>query len=123
MLSGLFRRLLGFGLARPLGFRRARRPASVGVLARGPPPGRLAAAFGGFGIEEGDRLVECDGLRRLVARQRRVDAVVADIGTVAPLLGDDRAALLRVVAERAAGRRRTGGARASASRRSASPRG
>ena len=50
------------------------------------------------------------GLRRLVARQVGVDAVVADVGPVAAVLDDDRAALLRMVAERACrGRRRSGG--------------
>ena len=54
------------------------------------------------GVDQRDGLLERDGLGRLVGRQRRIDAVVADIGTVAALLGHDRAALGRVIAERAA---------------------
>ena len=62
----------------------------------------------------------------LSLRQRGVDAVVADIGSVAAVLGDDRAALVGMLAERPAGI----GAEAAAlpgpcasSPRSASPRG
>ena len=66
---------------------------------------RALAAAGAFGArgDQAERLLERDRLRRLVARQRRVDAVMGDVRPVAAFLHQDRAALVGVVAERAAG--------------------
>ena len=85
-----------------------RRLGSRGLLRRRaagralPPRARAAAALGA-GVDQRRRLVERDGLRRLVVRQVGVDAVVADVGAVAAVLGDDHAALLRMLAELLAG--------------------
>src|ERR1700758_4779733 len=53
-------------------------------------------------IDQRHRLLKRHRVRRLVGRQRRVDAVVADIGAIAAVLRNDRAALDRMVAERPA---------------------
>src|ERR1700728_1304813 len=71
-------------------------------LARARMGCRGASATIGPGIEQCDGFLERDGLGRLVARQRRIDAGVTDIGAVTAVLGGDRSALGRVVAERAA---------------------
>src|SRR5580658_831039 len=70
-------------------------------LAR-PRVGSRAVAVGS-GIDESGRLCKRDALRGFVGRQCRVDAVVADVRPVAAVLGRDRAAPGRMVAERAPG--------------------
>ena len=109
-----------FGLRGALGRRWRRRASSAWprrcglgaawrALAAGCLAGRALAARGraaaalGAGVDQRGRLVERDRLRRLVVRQVGVDAVVADVGAVAAVLGDDRAALLRMLAELPAG--------------------
>ena len=74
-------------------------------------PWRLCAAprlpscwpAGGARVEQRQRLFQRDRLRRHVGGQRGVDAVVADIGTIAAVLHHHRAALVGMLAERAAG--------------------
>src|ERR1700722_20286331 len=90
------------------GGRRDRRRLFFAGFRLGRGAGRAAAARRRLAarrprIDERDRLVQRDGLGRLVGRQRGIDAVVADIGAVAAGLGHDRAALVRVLAARAAG--------------------
>src|ERR1700683_4711482 len=51
------------------------------------------------GVEQSNRFVERDGFRRLIFRQCRVDAGVAHIRTVAPVLGNDRSACGRMIAQ------------------------
>ena len=105
--------------------------ASRGRPLRAVPCGawrRLLAAGAARGarVEQADGLLERDGLRRHVGRQRGVDAVMADIGAVAAVLDHDRAALVGMIAERAAGIGAEAAALAglgASSRRSASPRG
>jgi hypothetical protein len=55
------------------------------------------------GVDERHRFIKRDRVRRLVRRQRCVDAFVADIGAVAAILRHNRAALDRMIAERPAG--------------------
>ena len=68
----------------PLGLARPRRRRSVALRP---------------GVDQGDGLIQRDGVRRLVGWQRRVDAVVADIRAIAAFLGHDGAALGRVVTD------------------------
>src|SRR5258708_15228913 len=63
----------------------------------------LAAALGGALVDQRNGLLECDSLRRLVARQRGVDTVDAAIGAIAAVLHGDGAAGLRSLAGRLAG--------------------
>src|SRR6202011_1128397 len=72
-------------------------------LARGRTFRRPAAERLGARVEQPHGFVERDRLRRLVARQGRVDTVVADVGAVAAVLRRHRAALYRMLAERPAG--------------------
>ena len=53
-------------------------------------------------IDQRHRLVECHRFGGLIGWQRRVDAVMADIGPIASVLGNDRPALDREIAKRAA---------------------
>src|SRR5271170_2843707 len=90
--AGLFRfRRLGGRLLRCSGLRglaAARRLAAGPLRARG---------------DERQSLVQRDRLRRLVAGQGGVDTVMGDVGPVAAVLHQHGAALVRMVAERAAG--------------------
>ena len=110
----------GFRGCRGFGRGRLARRALAPLLPDLPPD------FSARASSSADRLVERDRLRRLVAGQRGVDAVVADVGPVAAVLHHDRAALLRD-GRRATcrDRRRSGGPcpASPSSPRSASPRG
>src|SRR6266566_2734682 len=81
--------------ARPARLLRARLPR--------PPHRPLGRGIAGLGVDQGHRVLELHRLRRLVGRQRGVDAVVADIGSVAAVLGDDCTALDRMLAQRSPG--------------------
>ena len=63
----------------------------------------VPATTSGPGVEQRGRFGERDGLGRLVLRQRGINTVVADIRSVAAVLCDDRAALVRMVAQRTPG--------------------
>src|SRR5271169_3670637 len=56
----------------------------------------------GAGVDQSNGLFERNCLRRLVRRQRRIDAVMADIRPIAALLRHDRTATCRMVTERTA---------------------
>src|SRR5262245_24639595 len=101
-------RLFGSALARRLAFSLA---VALGdrsfggcvflrrCLARCAPLG-AAAAFR-LGVDERNRLVERDALRRRARRQGGIDAGMADVGTVASGPGNDLATFLGMLAERA----------------------
>src|SRR5262245_15640645 len=98
---------------------RARGRLPAGLLASSRLGGLLASLLGGSfllgrgllaiaaarraGVEENDRLLEGNRLRRHIGRQGGVDAIVTRIGSVAAVLDHDRTALVGMVAERAAG--------------------
>src|SRR5215475_14164512 len=63
----------------------------------------LAAAACGAGLQQRQRLLERDRLRRYVGRQRGVDAVVTHVGSIAPILHHHRATLVGMIAQRASG--------------------
>src|SRR5262249_15383713 len=94
---------LAGGLLR--GRRRRFPPAVVARLAGGRFGRRflLAAAARGARVDQPHRLLQRDGVGRHVGRQRGVDAIVADIWTIATVLDHDRPALVGMIAERAAG--------------------
>src|ERR1017187_7757664 len=77
--------------------------AGGGLAAGGAASLRGISHQGGTGIEQDDGFVERHGFRRLVARERGVDAIVTDIGPVAAVLNDDRTALVGMLAQRFAG--------------------
>ena len=63
----------------------------------------LRAELLGASVEQNDSLGQSDGLWCLVASDRGVDAVVADVRTVATVLDDNRAAFVGVLAQNFAG--------------------
>ena len=113
---GARRRLLACGAAVlaerawlvDLGLRRLALPAAGFARFGGPLAGAAPARSSVAHLLRPARrasiaLLERDRLRRQVARQCGVDAIMADIGPVAAALDHDRSALARMLAERAAG--------------------
>src|ERR1700730_8660417 len=69
----------------------------------GAPHRALRAGVAGLGVDQRHRILETDRLRSLVGWQRRVHAVVADVGPVAAMFGNHGAALDGMLAERSSG--------------------
>src|SRR5262249_38318511 len=63
----------------------------------------VRSAAAGLGVDQRHRILELHRLRGLVGRQRRIDAVVTHIRAIAAVLGDDRPALDRMLAQGAPG--------------------